>query len=68
LAALQVTGGFAPIEVGEDVALSEAVRQAGLPWYATATTQVTTSSRLIGRVEAGFAGVLRGLHEARLAQ
>ncbi len=68
LAALQQTGGFAPIEVGEDVALSEAVRRAGLPWVATATTQVTTSSRLVSRVEDGFADVLRGLHEARHAQ
>jgi hypothetical protein len=66
LAALQRAGGFTPVQLGEDVALSEAVRRAGLPWCATATTQVTTSSRLLSRVESGFAGVLRDLQATRL--
>lgn len=66
LATLRSVGGFAPVEVGEDVLLAQAVRRADLPWCATATTQVRTSARLLSRVDAGFAGVLRGLHQARL--
>ena len=68
LAALREVGGFPPVEVGEDVLLAQAVRRAGLPWCATATTQVTTSARLHSRVVGGFAGFLRGLHEAEVAQ
>jgi hypothetical protein len=63
LAAAGTVGGFPPVDVGEDVLLVEAVRRAGLPWCATATTQVVTSARRHGRVVGGFAGYLRALQE-----
>ncbi|NYD42653.1 glycosyltransferase [Nocardioides panaciterrulae] len=62
LAALHRVGGFAPVAVGEDVLLVRAVQRAGLPWCATATTEVTTSARRRSRVSGGFAGFLRDLH------
>lgn len=61
LAAVQQVGGFPAVTVGEDLLLVEAVRRAGLPWCATATTQVVTSARRHGRVGNGFAGYVRAL-------
>ena len=63
LAAAQQVGGFPPVHVGEDVLLVDAVRRSGLPWCATATTQVVTSARRRGRVAGGFADYLHALHE-----
>jgi glycosyltransferase involved in cell wall biosynthesis len=68
LAALERVGGFAPVAVSEDVLLVRAVQEAGLPWCATATTQVTTSARRRSRVSGGFADVLRDLHETHVTR
>ncbi len=48
LAAYDHVGGFAAQPLDEDVRLVEAVRDAGLPWCATATTEVVTSARRRG--------------------
>ncbi|GCD90890.1 glycosyltransferase [Nocardioides sp. LS1] len=61
LHASQVAGGFQPAPAHEDVSLVAAVRSAGLPWCATAATQVTTSGRQQGRVASGFARYLARL-------
>ena len=55
------SGGFPAVPLHEDVLLVEAVRRSGLPWCATDTTRVTTSSRHSGRLTAGFADYLDGL-------
>ncbi len=68
LAALHRVGGFAPVGLGEDLLLVRAVQRAGLPWCATATTQVTTSARRRSRVSGGFAGVLRDLHATHVTR
>ena len=57
---LQV-GGVPAVPLHEDVLLVEAVRRSGLPWCATDTTRVTTSSRRSGRLAGGFADYLDGL-------
>lgn len=54
-------GGYLPLVEHEDVALVKAMRRAGLPWVATDTNRVTTSTRLSGRTPGGFAGYLQRL-------
>lgn len=62
LDAYRQVGGFLPVAEHEDVLLVDALRAAGRQVMATATTQVTTSARRWGRLEAGgFAGYLRAL-------
>ena len=54
-------GGFDPVPANEDVRLVEKLRTSGAPILATARIHAVTSGRLRGRVDAGFAGYLRGL-------
>ena len=61
LTAYDQVGGFPAQPLNEDVRLVEAVRSAGLPWCATATTEVLTSARRTGRATGGFASYLAAL-------
>ncbi len=57
--AWQTTGGFRSLANHEDVDLVARVKEAGLSWQATGRIPVTTSGRLVGRAEEGFARYLR---------
>ncbi len=57
----QEVGGFAPLTADEDVDLVRRAKIGGADWVSTGQMQVTTSSRTIGRVEAGFSTYLRML-------
>lgn len=52
-------GGFPDLPLHEDVALVRAVEASGSPTASSGRAPVTTSARLIGRVEGGFATYLR---------
>jgi len=54
-------GGFAPVTMDEDVALVERLRARDARIAETEQHPVTTSARLIGRVDGGYAGYLRAL-------
>ncbi|WP_256922113.1 glycosyltransferase family 2 protein [Leifsonia sp. NCR5] len=54
-------GGFAPVALDEDVALVERLRARDARIAETELHPVTTSARLTGRVDGGYAGYLRGL-------
>ncbi|THJ67994.1 glycosyltransferase [Arthrobacter echini] len=54
-------GGFAPLAADEDVDLVRRAKIGGVRWIASGELQVTTSSRTVGRVEAGFSTYLRML-------
>lgn len=54
-------GGFAPAALDEDVALVERLRARDARIAQTEITPVTTSARLVGRVDGGYAGYLRAL-------
>ncbi|WP_298255127.1 glycosyltransferase family 2 protein [uncultured Arthrobacter sp.] len=57
----QEVGGFAPLTEDEDVDLVERAKLCGAAWIASGQLQVTTSSRTVGRVAAGFSTYLRML-------
>lgn len=61
LSAYRAAGGFPPVAVHEDVDLVAALRRTGAAVVATATMQVRTSARMIGRTPPAFAGYLREL-------
>ncbi len=61
LSAYQAAGGFPPVAVHEDVELVAALRRTGAAVVATATMQVRTSARRVGRTPPAFAGYLREL-------
>lgn len=61
LAAYRLVGGYSSLGTGEDVLLANRMQDAGVPWCATARTQVVTSGRRIGRVAHGFSSYLREL-------
>lgn len=54
-------GGFQALTRDEDVDLAARAKAFGARWTATAALQVTTSSRTVGRVPAGFSSYLREL-------
>lgn len=54
-------GGFAALDVHEDVDLVVRLRALGVTWTAVDTIRVTTSARTVGRTPGGFAGYLRQL-------
>lgn len=54
-------GGFAPVPIDEDVALVERLRSMDARIAETEQHPVTTSARLTGRVDGGYAGYLRAL-------
>ncbi len=58
------TGGFPHTRRDEDVALVEAIRRRTDRWIATDRTRVSSSGRLTGRCEGGFADYLAGLAAA----
>ncbi|MFC3298449.1 mycofactocin system glycosyltransferase [Arthrobacter agilis] len=51
-------GGFGALEQDEDVDLVRRARGAGVDWTASGALEVTTSSRTVGRVPAGFSTYL----------
>ncbi|XVX20496.1 glycosyltransferase [Actinomycetota bacterium] len=57
-------GGYAALDVHEDVDLVERVRALGVAESATAGNSVLTSARLEGRTPGGFSGYLRDLAES----
>ncbi|MHA7239514.1 glycosyltransferase family 2 protein [Arthrobacter sp. TMS1-12-1] len=57
----EALGGFGPMEQDEDVRLAERAKTAGVRWTASGALTVTTSSRTVGRVPAGFSTYLRML-------
>ncbi|WP_460466650.1 glycosyltransferase family 2 protein [Calidifontibacter terrae] len=63
LSAYCAAGGFPPIAVHEDVELVAALRRTGASVVATATMQVRTSARTLGRTPPAFAGYLRELED-----
>ncbi|MBM7768319.1 hypothetical protein JOE62_001732 [Glutamicibacter nicotianae] len=65
-AAYLAVGGFEPLAAREDVALVEALRHAGYRVQATARLQATTSGRLRGRLDEGFADYLATLEHRML--
>jgi hypothetical protein len=54
-------GGFGPLAQDEDVDLVHRAREAGARWTASGALRVTTSSRTVGRVPAGFSTYLGAL-------
>lgn len=54
----QESGGFGPLEQDEDVSLVERAKAGGARWTASGALTVSTSSRTVGRVPAGFATYL----------
>ncbi len=54
LGAYDAVGGFERVHTGEDARLVARMQRAGIPWCATARTQVVTSGRRLGRVRRGF--------------
>ncbi|HEX3723217.1 MAG TPA: hypothetical protein VHV31_10520, partial [Nitrolancea sp.] len=60
-------GGFAPLYVGEDVALAQRAVEAGATIARTATIPVMTSARLRGRVVGGFATYLNTVSKEGVA-
>ncbi|WP_028279953.1 glycosyltransferase [Arthrobacter sp. H5] len=54
-------GGFAPLEVGEDVDLINRIKERGVPWTAVDSMRAVTSAREEGRAPSGFAHYLRNL-------
>ncbi|MGV0109986.1 glycosyltransferase [Arthrobacter sp. CP30] len=54
-------GGFRALAQDEDVDLVHRAREAGARWTASGALQVTTSSRTVGRVPAGFSTYLGAL-------
>ena len=54
-------GGFAPVTMDEDVAIVERLRARDARIAETEQHPVTTSARLVGRVDGGYAGYLRAL-------
>lgn len=63
--AFAAAGGFPPVECGEDEALVDALRAAGVRVEATDRIRAVTSGRLRGRAELGFAHHLRDLARQR---
>ncbi|WP_211249276.1 glycosyltransferase [Nocardioides aequoreus] len=61
LSAYDAAGGFAPLPVGEDVALVHEVRRTGGRVGAHDRAPVRTSGRLVGRAAGGFATFLAAL-------
>lgn len=57
----QELGGFGPLEQDEDVDFVERAKAGGARWTASGALTVTTSSRTVGRVPAGFSTYLSGL-------
>jgi cellulose synthase/poly-beta-1,6-N-acetylglucosamine synthase-like glycosyltransferase len=60
-------GGFAPLYVGEDVALAQRAVEAGATIARTATIPVVTSARLRGRLAGGFATYLNTVSKEGVA-
>lgn len=54
-------GGFAPLEVHEDVDLAARIKETGTAWIATDETRVITSGRRDGRAPDGFSRFLSQL-------
>jgi cellulose synthase/poly-beta-1,6-N-acetylglucosamine synthase-like glycosyltransferase len=54
-------GGWSPVETGEDVDLAMRAAQASVRIARSAAAPVRTSSRLLGRAPAGYAGFLKAL-------
>lgn len=64
LSSYLAAGGFPPLASDEDLGLVRALRDSGALVTATATTQVLTSGRTLGRTPPSFAGYLRVLEDA----
>ena len=61
-AAYLAVGGFAPLAVGEDVALAAALERAGFAIAWSAAPRVATSARLVARARGGFGDFIDGLY------
>ena len=57
----QRAGGYAALDVHEDVDLVIRLKAFGVTWSAVDTIRATTSARTMGRTPGGFAGYLREL-------
>lgn len=62
LAAFEALCGFAALRVGEDQDLVDRAHAAGMEVLASDAARVTTSGRLVSRLEGGFATYLAALH------
>jgi glycosyltransferase involved in cell wall biosynthesis len=67
-AAYRKTGGFLPLQQGEDAALIASLVERGGSVAWNSSPRVTTSARWESLIEGGFASLLRDLREACLAE